>query len=95
MTPTLRQVLWSSCLVHGMLACREVSPDTYSLRYATPYPPQHPFSRADKIWVAHVEAASHGRLRIEAHGSGSLLSSDQSLIELRHGVADVGAIQPI
>lgn len=67
----------------------------WSLRYATPYPPQHPFSRADKTWIDHVQAASAHRLRIEAFWSGSLLSSDQSLIELRHGVADVAAITPI
>jgi TRAP-type C4-dicarboxylate transport system substrate-binding protein len=65
------------------------------LRYATLYPPQHPFSRADASWIDHVQRASGGRLRIEAFWSGSLLSSDQSLIELRHGVADVGAITPI
>jgi TRAP-type C4-dicarboxylate transport system substrate-binding protein len=65
------------------------------LRYATSYPPQHPFSRADKTWIEHVQTASNGRLRIEPFWSGSLLSSDQSLIELRHGVADVGAITPI
>lgn len=66
-----------------------------ALRYASPYPPQHPFSRADKAWIEHVEAASSGRLRIQTFWSGSLLSSDQSLVELRHGVADLGAIQPI
>jgi TRAP-type C4-dicarboxylate transport system substrate-binding protein len=65
------------------------------LRYATPYTPQHPFSRADKTWIEHIEKASKGQLRIEAHWSGSLLSSSQSLIELRHGIADIGAIQPI
>jgi TRAP-type C4-dicarboxylate transport system substrate-binding protein len=67
----------------------------WTLRYASLYPPQNPFSRADQTWIEHVERASGGRLRIEAFWSGSLLSSDQSLIELRHGVADVGAITPI
>lgn len=66
-----------------------------TLRYATPYPPQHPFSRADNAWIEHVQAASHGRLRVQTFWSGSLLSADQSMVELRHGVADVGAIQPI
>jgi TRAP-type C4-dicarboxylate transport system substrate-binding protein len=42
-----------------------------------------------------VEAQSHGRLRIQPHWSGSLLSSDQSLTELRHGVADIGLVTPI
>jgi TRAP-type transport system periplasmic protein len=65
------------------------------LRYASPYSPLHPFSRADSAWMKHVEARSDGRLRIEPHWSGALVSADQSLVELRHGVADVGVITPI
>lgn len=65
------------------------------LRYASPYSSLHPFSRADSSWIKHVEAASGGRLHIEPHWSGSLLSADQSLVELRHGVADLGVITPI
>ncbi|MET0389907.1 MAG: TRAP transporter substrate-binding protein DctP [Polyangiales bacterium] len=78
-------------------ACGSARPDAslHVLRYATPYPPQHPFSRADKQWVEHVEAASGGRLHIDPFWSGSISSADQSLLELRHGVADIAAIQPI
>jgi TRAP-type transport system periplasmic protein len=81
----------------GLLACAQPSAQraTWTLRYATSYPPQHPFSRADKTWIDHVHAASRDRLRIDPFWSGSLLSSDQTLIELRHGIADVGAITPI
>jgi len=67
----------------------------YTLRYATPYPPQHPFSRADQRWIDHVQTASQGKLHIDTFWSGMLTSSDQSVLELRHGVADVAAIQPI
>jgi TRAP-type C4-dicarboxylate transport system substrate-binding protein len=67
----------------------------HTLRYATPYPPHHPFSRADQRWIDHVHAASSGALRIDSFWSGTLTSSDQSVLELRHGVADVAAIQPI
>ena len=65
------------------------------LTYATPYPPSHPFSRADQDWIRYVEKASGGTLRIRPIWSGALLSSDMSLEELRHGVADVGLITPI
>jgi TRAP-type C4-dicarboxylate transport system substrate-binding protein len=65
------------------------------LLYASPYGPNHPFSRADRTWMQWVEARSGGALRIRAIWSGELLSSDESLIELRHGVADVGLITPI
>jgi TRAP-type C4-dicarboxylate transport system substrate-binding protein len=65
------------------------------LTYATPYPPSHPFSRADQRWIDHVESASGGTLRIRPLWSGSVLSADMSMEELRHGVADIGLITPI
>ncbi len=65
------------------------------LTYATPYGPNHTFSRADKTWMAWVEQKSEGSLSIRPIWSGGLISSDQSLIELRHGVADIGLITPI
>ena len=68
---------------------------THVLRYSTSYSPGHPFSRADRTWMDHVARTSGGRLRIEPHWSGALLSSDHALIELRHGVSDIGLVTPI
>ncbi len=65
------------------------------LTYASPYSSHHPFSRADQDWMDFVEAEGEGRLEIHAIWSGALLSSDQSMTELRHGVADIGLITPI
>ena len=65
------------------------------LTYATPYGPGHPFSRADLRWIEHVERESGGSLRIRPVWSGGLLSSEMSMEELRHGVADIGLITPI
>ena len=65
------------------------------LRYASPYPPGHPFSRADIAWMAQVERDSGGRLKIDPYWGGVTISSDQSLFELRHGVADIALITPI
>ena len=65
------------------------------LIYATPYGPSHPFSRADQRWIDFVEAESGGTLSIRPSWSGALLSSEHSLIELRHGVVDVALITPI
>jgi TRAP-type C4-dicarboxylate transport system substrate-binding protein len=42
-----------------------------------------------------IEQQSHGTLRIQPYWSGSLLSSEQSMTELRHGVVDIGLITPI
>jgi TRAP-type C4-dicarboxylate transport system substrate-binding protein len=66
-----------------------------TLSYGSPYSPGHPFSRADIAWMKWVEAQSGGKLRIQPYWSGSLLSSEHAMTELRHGVADIGLITPI
>lgn len=66
-----------------------------TLTYASPYPPGHPFSQADSDWMKHVEQASQGRIAFRPYWSGSLLSSDMSMVEIRHGLADIGLITPI
>ncbi|MFB0610718.1 TRAP transporter substrate-binding protein DctP [Aurantiacibacter poecillastricola] len=65
------------------------------LTYASPYPPSHPFSRADQTWMEFIEERSKGRIRIKPIWSGALLSADMSMTEIRHGVADIGLITPI
>jgi TRAP-type C4-dicarboxylate transport system substrate-binding protein len=65
------------------------------LTYATPYSPTHPFSRADQRWMDFVEERSGGTLRIRPSWSGALLSAEHSMVELRHGVVDIGLITPI
>jgi TRAP-type C4-dicarboxylate transport system substrate-binding protein len=65
------------------------------LTYASPYSPNHPFSRADKTWIQWVEGQSGGSLKINAFWAGALISSEQSMLEIRHGVADIGLITPI
>lgn len=67
----------------------------HTLTYASPYPPSHPFSRADQEWMDKVTRESGGRLAFRAYWSGSLLSNDMSMEEIRHGVADIGLITPI
>ncbi len=77
-------------------ACSRPQSDAVTeLTYATQYAPSHPFSKADKSWMDFVERRSGGSLRIKAIWSGVLLSSDMSMEELRHGVADIGLITPI
>ncbi|MEN3747475.1 TRAP transporter substrate-binding protein DctP [Sphingomonas sp. HF-S3] len=65
------------------------------LTYASPYPPTHPFGLADQEWMKWVEARSGGRIGFKTYWSGALLSSDMSIEEIRHGVADIGLITPI
>jgi TRAP-type C4-dicarboxylate transport system substrate-binding protein len=80
------------CCVAGVATAQ---PTPTWLTYATPYSPSHPFSRADQTWIEWVEQASGGSLRIRVIWSGALISSDQSLLELRHGVADIAYITAI
>lgn len=65
------------------------------LTYASPYPPGHPFSRADSEWMDAVARQSGGRIAFRPYWSGSLISSDMSMTEIRHGLADIGLITPI
>jgi TRAP-type C4-dicarboxylate transport system substrate-binding protein len=77
-------------------ACaKPLPPGVTELTYATPYGPGHPFSKADKAWMDFVAKRSGGTLRIRPNWSGALLSSDMSMEELRHGIADIGLITPI
>lgn len=77
-------------------ACSEPLPQGVTeLVYATPYAASHPFSLADRTWMDFVEERSGGTLRIRPSWSGALLSSEHSMLELRHGVADIGLITPI
>ncbi len=66
-----------------------------TLRYASSYPPQHPFSQADIAWMKHVEEKSGGRLKIKPFWGGTLVSNDNSVLELSHGVADIAQVAPI
>jgi TRAP-type C4-dicarboxylate transport system substrate-binding protein len=77
------------------LWCVTLGVHATDLIYATPYSPNHPFSLADRTWMAWVEQHSGGRLHIVPIWSGGLLSAEMSMQELRHGVADIGLITPV
>jgi len=86
----------ATLLALAFVACaRAPGGGATELSYASPYSPLHPFSRADRAWMTWVEKASRGALRIQPYWAGALLSSEHSMTELRHGVADIGLITPI
>jgi TRAP-type C4-dicarboxylate transport system substrate-binding protein len=89
------RLLATICLLFLAACSRPLPEGVTELTYGTPYSPGHPFSRADIRWMKHVEEQSGGTLRIRPVWSGSLLSSDMSMEEIRHGVADLGLITPI
>lgn len=82
-------------LIICMAGCTPPTPGVTVLTYASPFSPSHPFSRADIVWMQWVEREARGSIRIQPYWSGSLLSSEHSMHELRHGVADIGLITPI
>lgn len=85
-----------ACALALLTACGASTPTNVTvLSYGSPYSPSHPFSRADIAWMQWVEAQSDGTLRVQPYWSGSLLSSEHAMTELRHGVADIGLITPI
>lgn len=92
----LRSALAALAFAALLVGCARPEPQgAIEVTYASPYPPSHPFSRADIDWMKWVEAHSGGRLRVRPSWAGALISSDQSMIELRHGIADIGLITPI
>jgi TRAP-type transport system periplasmic protein len=90
------RALLAGLLATIIAACAPQEPAAdHVLTYASPYPPSHPFSRADIAWMKHVEQASGGRIAIKPYWAGSLISSEMSMLEIRHGLADIGLITPI
>lgn len=79
-------------LLLGACAKPAEPPGTVTLTYATAYAATHPFSRADIVWMKWIEEQSKGRIRIKPYWGGALLSSNENLEEIRHGVADIGMI---
>jgi TRAP-type C4-dicarboxylate transport system substrate-binding protein len=59
------------------------------LKYATIYPPTHPFSIADQHWIQKVEKETNGRVRITPYWSGSLVSAREGYQDAIGGVADI------
>jgi TRAP-type C4-dicarboxylate transport system substrate-binding protein len=78
-----------------LAACTKVDESVITLSYGSQYSPGHPFSRADITWMKFVEAESGGAVVIKPYWAGGLLSADESMLEVRHGVVDIGLVTPI
>jgi len=71
------------------------SETVFNLRYGSALGSNHTFSLADRDWIKYVESRSNGRISITPYWSATLISSDNSVVELRHGVTDIAMITPI
>jgi TRAP-type C4-dicarboxylate transport system substrate-binding protein len=92
-----RSLIFAALVVLGLLGGCRPAPKSgpLVLTYASPYPATHAFSRADSAWMAYVADQSHGAIRIKPYWGGALLSSNENMLEIRHGVADIGMITPM
>ena len=88
----MKRLILLLALLLGACGKPAVPPGTIVLTYATAYPATHPFSRADIVWMKWIEAQSKGRIRIKPYWGGALLSSNENLEEVRHGIADMAMI---
>ncbi|MDF7776354.1 TRAP transporter substrate-binding protein DctP [Sphingomonas sp. AOB5] len=79
----------------ALSACGKPDPNVMVLSYASPYIANHPFSRADIVWMKWIEEKTEGRIKIHPHWGGHLLSSNENMLEIRHGVADIGMVTPM
>ena len=82
-------------LLAGGCSGRPAAPDVIRLTYGSPFSSAHPFSQADQAWIAEVQKRSAGRVHIDAWWGGSVISSDNNVTELRHGLTDIALISPI
>lgn len=101
MNPTRRRLLatvGSAVTAAALGGCaRQVSRNGtgMELRYASPYSPGHPYSRADIAWMAELQRQSGSELRIRPFWGGALIGESDSVRELAGGVSDISYVLPI
>ncbi|HVN97218.1 MAG TPA: TRAP transporter substrate-binding protein DctP [Syntrophorhabdaceae bacterium] len=64
------------------------------LTYASPYGPDHSFSKADKRYFDKIEKDTKGRVKITPYWGGTLMTGADAIDELAAGTADMALISP-
>lgn len=85
----------TTAAIASMAAGQAVAQDKITLRYASPYPPQHIFSRADQAFFERIEEETDGRVTFQPYWAGTLISDREGMEQLASGVADIAFIAPI
>jgi TRAP-type transport system periplasmic protein len=65
------------------------------LVYASPYAPTHPYSVADIRVFEKIEKETKGAVKFKPYWNGTLISSRESMSELKKGVGDMAFVTPI
>ena len=84
-----------AALAIGAVMATAANAADITIRYASPYPPNHIFSKADQDYFAKVEADSGGRVAFQPYWAGALISSREGMDQLASGVSDMAFIAPI
>jgi TRAP-type C4-dicarboxylate transport system substrate-binding protein len=72
-----------------------IASDKITIRYASPYPPTHIFSKADQDYFKKIEEATNGQVGFQAYWARTLISDREGMEQLAAGVADMAFIAPI
>ncbi|MFC1533933.1 TRAP transporter substrate-binding protein [Thermodesulfobacteriota bacterium] len=75
--------------VFAPFLCASLQGQTIELRFATPYPKTHPFTKADYKWIEKIEKETKGRVKFTVYVGGVLFKSRDDWPSLVKGVADV------
>lgn len=91
----MKKVILNAILVALLYSVSFSMDSTIELKYASPYPPTHPYSVADQLWIERVESETNGRVRIKPYWGGTLISLREATQELAAGLADIAFIAPM
>lgn len=69
----------------------EAAAETITLKFGSPLPKLGVFQPVED-WMNKIEQETNGRVKFEAHWSGSLITAGNSYAQLQEGVADVALI---
>lgn len=69
-----------------------VSAQTFNFKYGTTWPETHFFTVADKNFIKKVEKETNGRLKFTVFAGGTLISTKESLAELKNKVVEMSYI---
>lgn len=79
-------------LAFGSAATPAQAADTIELTFSGLWPPAHPISVANKMWIEKIEKETNGRVKIKPFWAGGLYRPKESALELGKGVADIGEL---
>ena len=84
-----------AALAIGAVMATAASAADITIRYASPYPPNHIFSKADMAFFEKVKEESGGRVEFQPYWARTLISDREGIEQLAAGVADMAFIAPI